>query len=86
MNNTTLIIQLGHVPVQTFTLRPPENEYPHLNTGLFALLREHNGRKFAYRTRYCKEWDHGKLNSMYEFIKNHTGVDVMIRFSNDIGR
>lgn len=82
--NTTVLIQLGHTKMHTITLRPPETMHPNLHMGIHALIREHTGRKFAYRTKDMPEWDHGLYKSLYDFIAVNQGATVMVRLYTDI--
>jgi len=82
--NTTVFIQLGHNKLHTITLRPPETTHPNLHMGIHALIREHTGRKFAYRTKDMPEWDHGLYKSLYDFIAGNQGDTVMVRLYTDI--
>lgn len=82
--NTTILIQLGHTKMQTITLRPPETTHPNLHMGIHALIREHTGRKFAYRTKDMPEWDQGLYGSLYKFIAQNQGATVMVRLHTDV--
>jgi hypothetical protein len=82
--NTTILIQLGHKAMHTITLRPPETSHPNLHMGIHALMREHEGRKFAYKADRSQDWQHGTRNSLYDYIAANVGKTVYVRLYTDV--
>jgi hypothetical protein len=52
--------------------------------GIHALMREHNGRKFAYKSDATSDWQHGQRNSLYEYIAANQGKTVYVRLYTDV--
>lgn len=81
---TTLIMQLGHEPMQAYRLRPPETSHPNLHMGVHAAVQQHSGRKFAYKADSTADWQHGLRESLYAFIAANTGKTVYVRLYTDV--
>lgn len=81
---TTLIMQLGHVPIATYRLRPPETSHPNLHMGVHAAVQQHTGRKFAYKADNAADWQHGNRTALYEFIAANVGRTVYVRLLTDV--
>lgn len=77
-------MQLGHVDIATYKLRPPETSHPNLHMGVHAAVSQHVGRKFAYKADNVADWQHGLRESLYAFIAANAGRTVYVRLYTDV--